>query len=56
MDTTTLTLLGLWLLPSLGAVILGACLLRHKPNCLDDREIRRRRAFVSALEKKGDPS
>jgi len=56
MDTTTLTLLGLWLLPSLGAVIIGVCLLRHNYNCLDDREIRRRKAFVSALEKKGDHS
>lgn len=54
MDSTTLTLLGLWLIPSLGAVILGACLLRRDTRCLDDREIRRRQAFVNALEKRGD--
>lgn len=45
----------LWLVPSLGAVLLALAALRRDSRCLDDREIRRHQAFCNALTRR-DPS
>lgn len=45
----------LWLIPSLGAILLAVAALRRDSRCLDDREIRRHKAFVNALSRR-DPS
>lgn len=45
----------LWLVPSLGAVLLALAALRRDSRCLDDREILRHQAFCNALTRR-DPS